>query len=248
VLDYIDKHKIGILTTIMFHLLVITMFLVVKLQNQEKPVETRIVLDFADPKELQKEVEEMKKEAKTQTEHEFIKSLEQQYLGHNIVKNEDQDPKQAIDKMVKDAKDELGIKDADQAERDKDASKPKIEQVEKKDVKVVPQKPEYTTRSNGERVFERGNVTTAYLLKGRMHIHMPSPAYKCYGSGKVVLEILVNRNGYVLSAQINRTESQITEQCLIDEAVQTALISRFNEKADAPEKQSGRITYIFIAQ
>jgi hypothetical protein len=77
---------------------------------------------------------------------------------------------------------------------------------------------------------------------------MPSPVYQCQGSGKVVLEILVNRNGYVLSAQINKSESQITEECLMEVATRTALTSRFNEKADAPEKQQGRITYIFIAQ
>ena len=228
--------------------MVITGFLVVKLQDQKKETETRIVLDFANPKELEKDIEEMKKEAKTLPDREFIKTMEAQYLGHNIVQNEDQDPKQSIDKMVKDIKGELGVKDPDQAERDKDANKPKLEQVEKKDVKAVAQKPEYTTNDKGERVFERGKITTSYFLKGRMHVYLPSPVYQCQGSGKVVLEIIVNRNGYVISAQINKAESQIAEECLIEVANRTALTSRFNEKADAPEKESGRITYIFIAQ
>ncbi len=247
-LDYIDRHKIGILTTIMFHLLVITAFLIVKLQDQKKDPETRIELNFVDPQEIQKQIEEMKKEAKTVPEHEFIKSMEEQYLGHNIPKNEDEDPKKAIDKMEQDIKKELGVKDYDASEREKDADKPKIEKVEKKEAKAAVKKPEYTTNEKGERVFDRGATTISYLLKGRMHIYMPSPVYQCQGSGKVVLEILVNRNGYVVSAQINKAESQIAEECLMDVATRTALTSRFNEKADAPEKQSGRITYIFIAQ
>jgi len=233
----------------MFHLLVITVFLILKIQDQKRQTETRIELDFAEPKELEKDIVEMKKEAKTLSEKEFIKNMEEQYLGSNIPKNEDaQDAKKSVDNMVSDIKDELNIKDYAQAEREKDAQLTKIEKVEKKEVKEVQQKPEYTTNAKGERVFERGATTISYYLQGRMHIYMPSPVYQCQGSGKVVLEILVNRNGYVLSAQINRAESQIAEECLIEVATRTALTTRFNEKASAQEKQPGRITYIFIAQ
>ena len=248
-LDFLERHTIGILTTNMFHLLVITAFLILKIQDQKRQTETRIELDFAAPKELEKDIEEMKKEAKTLSEKEFIKNMEEQYLGSNIPKNEaEQDSKKSVDNMVSDIKDELNIKDYAQTEREKDAKLTKIEKVEKKEVKDVKQKPEYTTNAKGERIFDRGATTVSYYLEGRMHVYIPIPIYQCQGSGKVVLEILVNRNGYVLSAQINRAESQITEECLMEAATRAALTTRFNEKGSAPEKQTGKISYIFIAQ
>ena len=47
-----------------------------KIQDQKRQTETRIELDFAAPKELEKDIEEMKKEAKTLSEKEFIKNME----------------------------------------------------------------------------------------------------------------------------------------------------------------------------
>jgi hypothetical protein len=249
VLRFLERHAIGILTTIMFHLLVITVFLIIRFQEQKQQTENRIELNLLDPQEIIKEMEEMKKEAKTLSEKEFVKAMEQEYLGSNVPKNEaEPDAKKSIDDMVKNIQDELGIKDYAQAEREKDKEVSKIEKVEKKEVKEVQQKPQWTRDGSGAMFYDGGATKVKYYLVDRMHIYMPIPIYQCQGSGKVVLDILVNRNGYVVAANVNEKESQIPEECIREVALRNASITRFNEKPSAPEKQSGRITYTFVAQ
>jgi hypothetical protein len=94
----------------------------------------------------------------------------------------------------------------------------------------------------------QGPTRIYYDLLGRNHLYLPIPIYKCEGSGKVVLSIEVDRNGIVQKAQIAERESTASDPCLIETAVNTALISRFNPDANAPRIQLGTLTYQFVAQ
>jgi hypothetical protein len=94
----------------------------------------------------------------------------------------------------------------------------------------------------------KGATRIYYELVGRNHLYLPIPIYKCQGSGKVVLSIEVDRNGNVQRAQILERESTASDPCLIETAVNTALISRFNPDANAPKVQIGTLTYQFVAQ
>lgn len=91
-----------------------------------------------------------------------------------------------------------------------------------------------------------GAATVEFDLEGREGMDLPPPAYRCKGSGKVVLQIEVKRDGSVDSAEI--IESNVSSVCLEEEAVQYALRSRFNSSLSSPKKQSGRIIYRFVAQ
>ena len=64
----------------------------------------------------------------------------------------------------------------------------------------------------------------------------------------MVVDIVVNQSGYVIDAIINKSKSQINDDCLVEAANRAALTTRFNAKNTAPERQRGTITYIFIAQ
>jgi hypothetical protein len=94
----------------------------------------------------------------------------------------------------------------------------------------------------------KGATRIYYDLLGRNHLYLPIPIYKCQGSGKVVLTIEVDQNGEVQKAQIAERESTVTDPCLIETAVNTALISRFNPDANSPRIQIGTLTYQFVAQ
>jgi hypothetical protein len=94
----------------------------------------------------------------------------------------------------------------------------------------------------------KGATRIYYDLLGRNHLYLPIPIYKCEGSGKVVLSIEVDQNGIVQKAQIVDRESTASDPCLIETAVNTALISRFNPDASSPRIQIGMITYQFVAQ
>jgi hypothetical protein len=93
-----------------------------------------------------------------------------------------------------------------------------------------------------------GPTRIYYSLPGRTHSYLPIPIYKCEGSGKAVLTIEVNPKGIVLSAKIVTAESTTSDQCLIETALSSALISRFNPDINAQKIQTGTLTYHFVAQ
>lgn len=94
----------------------------------------------------------------------------------------------------------------------------------------------------------RGPTRIYYDLQGRNHTWLPIPIYKCQGSGKVVLSIEVNQRGNVENASIIEGKSTTNDDCLIETAVGTALVSRFEPNLNAPRIQKGTLTYIFVAQ
>jgi hypothetical protein len=94
----------------------------------------------------------------------------------------------------------------------------------------------------------KGPTRIYYDLFGRNHIYLPIPIYKCEGAGRVVLTIEVDQNGAVQKAQIVERESTVSDPCLVETAVNTALISRFNSDINSPKIQIGMLTYQFVAQ
>jgi hypothetical protein len=94
----------------------------------------------------------------------------------------------------------------------------------------------------------KGPTRIYYDLQGRNHTYLPIPIYKCEGSGKIVLIIEVDQKGYVENASVIEGESTTKDECLIETAVGTALVSRFEPNLGAPRIQKGTLTYIFVAQ
>jgi hypothetical protein len=93
-----------------------------------------------------------------------------------------------------------------------------------------------------------GPTRIYYSLKGRNHTYLPIPIYKCEGSGKAVLAIEVSQKGNVLNAKIIPAESTTNDPCLIEAALNSALVSRFSPDVNAPKIQTGTLTYHFVAQ
>lgn len=94
----------------------------------------------------------------------------------------------------------------------------------------------------------QGPTRIYYDLEGRTATYLPLPIYKCQSSGKVTLRIEVNQKGIVEGAKIIEAESTTNDPCLIEAAVRSALISRFNGDVAAPKVQSGTLSYLFVAQ
>jgi hypothetical protein len=94
----------------------------------------------------------------------------------------------------------------------------------------------------------KGPTRIYYDLAGRTHTYLPIPIYKCQGSGKVVMSIEVNQKGIVEKVQVLENESTTSDPCLIETAVTTAQISRFNSDINSPKTQTGTLSYQFVAQ
>jgi hypothetical protein len=94
----------------------------------------------------------------------------------------------------------------------------------------------------------KGPTRIYYDLAGRTHTYLPIPIYKCQGSGKIVLTIEVSQKGVVEKALIIANLSTTSDPCLIETAVATALISRFNSDIKSPKTETGTLAYEFVAQ
>jgi TonB family protein len=86
----------------------------------------------------------------------------------------------------------------------------------------------------------------SYDLKGRSFRSLEKPVYNSKEVGTVVVTIWVDKNGNVTKATAGARGTTATDKSLWRAAEQAALKSKCHIKADAPEQQTGTITYIFI--
>jgi hypothetical protein len=103
------------------------------------------------------------------------------------------------------------------------------------------------TRDEVKRSSFKGKSNIRYLLGNRYHVQLPIPVYLAQGGGEVVVDIIVNRNGEVLAAN-PRENSKSGDPSILAYARQAAEKTIFNTDGNAPEKEHGTITYLFVAQ
>ncbi len=103
------------------------------------------------------------------------------------------------------------------------------------------------TREEAKRSSFKGKSNIHYLLGNRYHLQLPIPVYLAQGGGDVVVDIVVNRNGDVLSAS-PREPASLNDPTILAYAKQAAEKTLFNPDNSAPEKERGTITYLFVAQ
>jgi len=86
---------------------------------------------------------------------------------------------------------------------------------------------------------------SGYSLGNRKALSKPAPKYTCNESGKVVVEVSVDRNGNTVNAVAGIKGTTNTAKCLLDQARIAAMNTKWDASADAPEKQVGKIVYNF---
>ena len=99
----------------------------------------------------------------------------------------------------------------------------------------------------------QGNTTTGTTegepsakLEGRTVVgYLPLPAFESGDGGRIVVKIVVNREGKVISATPGAAGTTISDSRLRESARKAALGAHFNVSQSAPEAQEGTITYIF---
>lgn len=92
----------------------------------------------------------------------------------------------------------------------------------------------------------KGSVTVSFSFKNpvRYSRYLVKPAYRCEGGGEVVVKATIDRAGKVISAVVVSGG----DECMRQTAISAAKGSTFDHNSDAPAKQEGTITYIFIPQ
>ncbi|MFZ5553451.1 MAG: energy transducer TonB family protein [Bacteroidota bacterium] len=94
----------------------------------------------------------------------------------------------------------------------------------------------------------KGRAVASYYLPMRRDEKLPPPAYRCMGSGVVVLNVEVSLNGNVISAEIDRKKSSYKDECLAVESMEYVKKAKFTASSMADNPQKGTITYTFIGQ
>jgi len=84
-----------------------------------------------------------------------------------------------------------------------------------------------------------------YQLGNRKPLSRPKPDYICNEEGLVVVRIEVDVNGKVIKATAGVKGSTNTASCLLTQAQEAALKTRWEPDSNAPSKQFGTIKYRF---
>ena len=99
---------------------------------------------------------------------------------------------------------------------------------------------------DGEGFEGVGQGGVEFSLTGRRANFLPIPDYTAQAQGRVVVTIIVNRQGQVVRATAGARGTTTSNQTLWRLAEDAARRARFDVSVNAPQEQTGTITYNFI--
>lgn len=243
--NWIYKHRVGLLTTIAVHLTIIVIFLTYQIIIHPIPADnTRIEIP---DEELEKLLEPQEQQ---------VEVIEEDMEEIGRAKNRVSDVNSELDASIPDRRHSNVQKIYDDADavsksvaENADAYKKALAEIEA--MENAPKKKNVKEESDAPKekktVHHQGNVTVSYDLPGRWDEYLYIPAYRCENAGIVVVSISVDRNGNVTSASITQTTSP-HDNCINDMAIYAAQSSKFNVSTSAPDPQRGSIRYQFEKQ
>ncbi|WP_324025477.1 energy transducer TonB [Maribacter sp. BPC-D8] len=90
-----------------------------------------------------------------------------------------------------------------------------------------------------------GSGTGGYGLNGRSLVNKGQVQQECNESGRVVVKIVVDRNGKVISAEPGVRGTTNNNPCLLEPAKKTAFMHKWNLDSNAPNQQVGFVVVNF---
>jgi TonB family protein len=92
------------------------------------------------------------------------------------------------------------------------------------------------------------NATAKYFCDNRNMILQKIPSYLCNQTGTVRLTIKVNPKGEVTDCKVDNSETNTSNQCLIENAINYAKNWKFNQDFSSSQRQEGWIEFIYLSQ
>lgn len=230
----------GIIGTLVFHILLFLVIILANVKVKKDMKEEEIVIDFSqvdDKPEIKEEQQkqEDKNTPSTDQENPYTESRSNRAVNDAAKK----DP--FFDKAYQE---EIAEAQKLVADVNKQLKKkiPDMKQFEMPEQTTEGMKPEKISNT-----IYSGESNIHYFLKDRYHVRLPIPVYLAKGGGIITVNIWVAPSGKVVKAEV-QPYSNISDPLLPEYALQAALRTVFNSKADAPNPQKGTITYTFVAQ
>ena len=243
-LDWLKEHRHGVMGTVIFHLVLAIFLVCVGISRLDSQQRMEIEIDMPEPEIVQQKQEEQKKteqilqQSADEEVNEMLRSLA---VNEDAVKkNAETQPHERVEEYIEQIQEEI---DSDYGGRYR-ANKNK--HYKEDSIRVQRDKKERMLDSLQSTVYV-GKSSVSYNIKGRYKTYLPIPVYKCEFGGKIVVAVVVNRQGRVIKAEVVDAESN-KDDSLREVAVDAALKSEFNVDEKAPERQTGTITYNFVKQ
>jgi hypothetical protein len=243
---------VGILGTVMIHLIAGIIFMSFQISSLHNEMKDVFQLEFTPEDEIKPEDKAKLVEVPATTVEKIMQGEEELLnIARNMANKGDPkiNPADYIDKVKEELirSGKLG-KDNYIDEQKRAAAMKGDENITIGEKDTVRYKPDAPDKSQEMAANYKGPTRIYYDLAGRTHTYLPIPIYKCQGEGKVVMSIQVNQKGIVEKVQVLENESSTADPCLVETAVTTAGISRFNSDINSPRIQTGKLSYHFVAQ
>jgi len=235
---FLNENIIGILGTIIFHLILLIIFFSWQLTGTKKYHQPEIIIDFS---EDQPPVDE-----KTNADQELEKWLNQQSrsnIGVNVADelseqlSTERFEQELMEELYKDRPTEATHEYLEQLKQE-------IETRNSSEDGIIPKTASEKMKSGPK---YSGPTNIVYNLPGRNHTYLPVPVYLCQGGATVKLNIAVDKYGNVTDVNVAAT-STAEDECFKNAAVDAALKSKFNANETKENIQHGTITYQFVSQ
>lgn len=235
----------GILATLMFHMFLLMVFLLIKIQSFKQTLDLDITLDYSQPAVIQQQIGLYQ-----------LTPGEQAYLDKLIAQagNVSNRASNASEKLDKELSTENFVEDYLKQLEEARSEEWKKQQEE---INNRLQQPDYVPPVFDEkREIEMddysgpSNISYEFLEAPfkRFKVYLPVPVYKCQGEGTVIVSIEVDQGGKVVAAQCSLTKDFADKDCLLEVARNYALNTRFEGNFNAPKNQKAKIIYNFIPQ
>lgn len=229
--------------TLVFHILIVSLFLLAEVDMKGSVKEEALIIEFADIlPEIEKEV--IDEAANDESVREIPENTNRRTnIAANRLSNEN------TTTSAEDFFDDEYLKEIEEA---KQLVSNANNQISKKivDLENIKMPVETTLGMNPDsikNVIYSGESNIVYYLENRYHRSLPNPLYLAQLGGVVVVDIVVNQSGVVVSA-VPRGNNNISDEQIFLYAKAAALRTVFNSDPLAPRAQKGSIHYTFIAQ
>ena len=237
----------GVITTLIFHMIVLIVLLTSNLEYGKKSIEDTVLLDFSVKETTPPEPEKEKQSQITTPSQQMAGS--NQSASNRAVNDASKDAARSSSRSNDPFFDKAYDKEIEAAKQlVSDVNKTLAKKIPKiRDIRMPEDNAEGKTREEVKLSNFKGKSNIHYFLQNRYHARLPIPVYLAEGGGEVIVDIVVGRDGRVLSAN-PRPNPKIADLTILAYAQQAAEKTWFNEDPSAPEKQKGTITYQFVAQ
>lgn len=239
-------HRVGLCVTVIAYLVAAIAFVSARIAVGSPERQTAIYIDFQEEEPRPETPEERRERLRQEAEADFS-DIRNQISNENAEAGDNTLNERLRDDRGTDAGEIYD--EAEEVQRRIRANREAYERGLGEERAILDGRRTKTEQARSRDVKIKGRVTVSFSLVDpvRTSVKLVVPAYRCEGGGEVTVNITVNRNGRVTAASVNRAVST-TDGCMVDAALGAARESRFNVDRNAPDKQTGTISYIFIPQ